>query len=295
MGKIRNFLLGSALALSSGIALAETNLINGQAADLRDFPASVDVRINGAGCTGTLIGERTMLIAAHCAANNSTATFSVGPNRFTSKCLQNAGFRNGDETADWSLCLVDRIVTGVAFEKVAVNANVCAANRKLLLTGFGCINSNNGNGSGGNDGIYRVGESTIQSCPSNTNDITTKNGAALCFGDSGGPAFLVAQDGSRQVVSVNSRGNIKDTSFLSALFTNAAKTFIKQFQQQTGQKICGIDADARGCREVDNGGGNNGGGNGGGANQCRAEATAALDLSARLTAALRNLDDCLAL
>jgi hypothetical protein len=94
-------------------------------------------------------------------------------------------------------------------------------------------------------------------------DTITKSGAALCFGDSGGPAFYYPnpQQKNRFVISTNSRGDISTTSYLSASSTEIAVRFIKNWAQSNGQngQICGAFPDAQGCR----GGGGGGGGGGG--------------------------------
>ena len=112
----------------------------------------------------------------------------------------------------------------------------------------------NAGGSGGIDGTYRIGESKIIRMPSGTsNDIITQGGAALCFGDSGGPAFHINANGERVVVSTNSRGDIRTTSYLSSTHTSYAKRFFQSWYEKTGFKICGYHADATGCRGGSNG------------------------------------------
>ncbi len=118
-----------------------------------------------------------------------------------------------------------------------------------MLTGYGCVQPGGG---GGNDGTYRIGEAKVSSIPSRDNDIVTRGGAALCFGDSGGPAFkyLNAEKTKRVVISVNSRGDIRTTSYLPATHTAMAKKFFKDFAEKNGLKICGVHADAMGCRDA---------------------------------------------
>lgn len=93
-----------------------------------------------------------------------------------------------------------------------------------------------------------MGTAKIEALPSgSSNDITAKSGAALCYGDSGGPAFF-GKLNSRKVVAVNSRGDISTTSYLVSVSTDAAKQFIQSWSQTNNQKICGVDSSAQGCR-----------------------------------------------
>jgi hypothetical protein len=79
------------------------------------------------------------------------------------------------------------------------------------------------------------------------NDIVTgqTNGAALCFGDSGGPAWLEVRRGDRLVrynISQNSKGDIARTSYLARWDSTTAQSFARSFIQNNGNiEICGIN------------------------------------------------------
>lgn len=245
-------LIYAATLFFSGLSLggnSDSRLINGTPADLKDWPSSVYASMSGSRCTATVVGERTLLIAAHCVGNGAKASFSVGANQYSSTCTQAPQY-NGNSTADWTLCLIDKVVAGTQYENVNSESSRITVGQELTLTGYGCIKPG---GSGGNDGIYRVGTAKVTNIPSgNSNDIVTKGGAALCFGDSGGPAFLVDNNTkARWVVGVNSRGDISTTSYLSSVSTSVALNFIKDWAQKNNQQICGIHSGAMGCRQSD--------------------------------------------
>ena len=105
--------------------------------------------------------------------------------------------------------------------------------------------------------MYRIGNAVVRSLPSgNSNDIVTNSGAALCYGDSGGPAFHYDKvTGQRVVISTNSRGDIAKTSYLSATHTVMAKRFFQAWYDKVGEKVCGFHSDAQGCRGSGGGGG----------------------------------------
>ena len=240
-------LLFSVLYATSVYAWLIPTLIGGKPADPKDWPASVYASMSGARCSATVIGERVLLIAAHCVSNGGTASFSVGANNYTSKCTHSPYYKN-NATSDWALCVTNNKVTGIPYENVNQDEELFQVGDKLMLTGYGCIRAGGG---GGNDGTYRIGEAVVRQKPSGTdNDIVTNSGAALCFGDSGGPAFFINSENKRWVVSVNSRGNISTTSYLSAVHTEQAKTFMKSWITTNSQDICGISEKAVGCRDV---------------------------------------------
>lgn len=222
-------------------------LIGGRAADPKDWPASMYADLGGARCTATLVGERVLLIAAHCVADSGKAQFKAAGVTYTSVCNYSKDYQ-GNSTADYAACEVDRPVQNVPFELVNTDANLVKVGDEILLTGYGCVVPG---GSGGNDGTYRIGESRVVQVPSgNSNDIVTSGPAALCYGDSGGPAFKLVGN-KRYQLSVNSRGDIRTTSYLSSLATPQGKRFLKAWTELKGHKICGMHEDAVNCRGVD--------------------------------------------
>ncbi len=222
------------------------NLIGGTPAPAADWPASVYASMDNARCSATVIGERTLLIASHCVDNGSSTRFTVLSNQYTALCSHTAGYP-GNATYDWTLCLVDRKVQGIVYERLASDGDDIKVGTTLRLTGYGCIKSN---GTGGNDGVFRIGTAPVTKLPSGTTaDIVTRGSSALCYGDSGGAVYLEKADGTREVVGVNSRGDISTTSYLPAVYHTQFKAKIAAWKVQTSQKICGVDADAVGCRD----------------------------------------------
>lgn len=250
------WLISLALFLSSTVALAgpkevdtQPTLIGGEVADPAKWPASVYVSMGNGRCSGTLVGEKVLLFAAHCVDDGKTATFTLSGTLYQGVCKHSPAYAT-DETSDWSLCLLSKAVPARPFEMVATSkeAYVCKKGEALRLTGFGCITPGGG---GGNDGKFRIGEATVLQCPGNTHDLITKGAVALCFGDSGGALYKEWADGRRALVGVNSRGNIADTSYLVNTFDGAFAAWAAQWATINGVKICGLHSDAFGCRKLE--------------------------------------------
>lgn len=223
-------------------------LIGGSPADRKNWPASFTTSQGNSRCTGTVIGEKTLQIAAHCVGNGRKATLTSKGKVYSSTCTHAPGYAN-DATADWALCLLDEAIPLEWYESIIeVDAPKPAMSDKILLAGMGCIQP--GGGGGSND-VFRIGEAPIIRLPISNNDIVTKGAAALCFGDSGGSAFWKNDAGIYKVVGVNSRGNIRDTSYLSSTYTREAQTFYKSWAEKNSTSICGIQPSAMNCRGSD--------------------------------------------
>lgn len=225
--------------------LQDPTLIQGVPADVMQWPSSVYASAGNSSCSSTIIGSRTLLSAGHCMKNGGSVTFSVGANRYTARCTHHPEYKN-NSTADWALCFIDRPVTGVIFERLSTKFNIRVGDT-VRLTGYGCTSSGGG---GGNDGIFRIGTAQVTAVPSsNSYDVVTKGGAALCFGDSGGAAYVESSDGTREIFGVNSRGNIKNTSYLPAVALSTMNAFATEWAQTNGAQICGITPGALACRD----------------------------------------------
>lgn len=221
-------------------------LIGGREADPKEWPASVYARMGGSACTATVVGPEVLIIASHCVSHGGSATFSIGPNNYSSTCARSPLYRKGTDH-DLALCKISNPVKGVPYESVNLNPDLIKVGKEILLTGYGCIRAGGG---GGNDGIYRIGEAKITREP-NPYDLTASGKAALCFGDSGGPAFLYLDDAKtkRVQVSVNSKGDIRTTSYLTVTSSQASIDFLKEWSLANSVKICGVHDDAQGCRD----------------------------------------------
>lgn len=248
-------------------------LIGGTIANPADWPASPWV----GNCSSTLIGEKVLLVAAHCTGNGATKNFTIGSTRYAAQCDHHPSYRSNN-TADWALCVISTPITGVPFESLANTQDVsCAAGQSFLLTGYGCTRWG-----GGTDGRFRTGRANATRCPSGTNyDTVTRGNVALCSGDSGGGAYIVDAEGKRKVVGVNSRSNTTDTSYVSSTYSASFMNWARTWADGKGLKVCGMHADATGCTD-----------GGGEAPDCSDEVTTVANARTSLAQAEQALNEC---
>lgn len=251
----RAFYALSDLTLDTG---SKPVLINARPANPSDFPATFYSFTAQGRCTSSLVGTKVLMTAAHCVLDGQQVTIAKGSTQYTGKCSHAKDYP-GNPTADWALCALDGEPPGVLHETINADNGLVKKDLVLLLSGFGCVTSAI---TGANDGTYRIGSSSVSVSPAGeNNDILTTGGAAVCFGDSGGPAFVVSASAianpvapnvlaKRLMVAVNSQGNIRDTSLLSSTSTALAQTFLKEWTTASGLKICGFSPEAEQCRAL---------------------------------------------
>lgn len=252
---------------------SETLVIGGRRVqDARRWPATFTF---GKGddefCTATAIGPRVILTAAHCLPDGARGHVIVNDQRVELTCKHHPDYTpcpgrtddpetcpaNKTTSADYSLCLTDEELKVKSNERVNTDIKLAAGN-KLILTGYGC---NKDGGVDGGFGYLFEGDTEVESLPEQkerwlANYIISKGGAAICYGDSGGPSYklLDAAGNSRRLIGVNSRSNMRedDRSFLSATalssFTDWAENWADEMSTPGDAiQICGIHPEAMNC------------------------------------------------
>ena len=220
------FLLLLSTAAHAQVSHLSPVLINGEFPEADEFPEVVQVfgqdQRGRWSCTATIIGSRVVMTAAHCVGEHMGELQMADGTAL--QCEQHPIYDAGNQDADIALCVAKKkfeVVPAVlAKEPMAVGDQV-------QLSGYGCTNSNRQGA-----GALRVGFSHAVEIPAQDGFyFETFGQAALCFGDSGGPAFVESEDDRHVVAGVNSRGNIKDYSLMTAVWTDPIKSFIRRFEK----------------------------------------------------------------
>jgi hypothetical protein len=226
--------------------LRSPTLIGGDPVSPTDYPGVFYTSQGNSRCTGTLIGNYVVASAAHCMANGASLTLTYKGVTYTGRCNHAPQYRE-NPTADLALCKLATAIPDAIAENINAVPSRPSVGDKIRLMGYGCINSGGG---GGNDGILRSNLAKVTRVPVGTDyDTITRDTAALCFGDSGGPSFVYDETGKRYQLAVNSRGNIQDTSYLATIALTHALNFYRAWSTATGATICGLHPNAVGCRE----------------------------------------------
>jgi Trypsin len=126
-------------------------IIGGAPADPTKFTSTL-IFVGAQRCTATIVGQRSVLTAAHCVANTPRGTINLGgsaisltcnvhPQYITASCTGNP--MKMDCTADVALCYAGSIITapGLRYERVQ-NPTVdppLAVGSSIVLLGYGCL------------------------------------------------------------------------------------------------------------------------------------------------------------
>ncbi len=212
-------------------------LINGTPVPAGTWAEVVRITSSGGACTATLVGPRVIATAAHCATTGDTVSFKYKGENYTAKMTRSPLFNNSTVQHDVCLGYVNKEIPDV---KPMTVGDTASTGLDITVLGYGCINPG---GTGGNDGILRIGDTKVVNFSGTDMVSRLSGGAALCYGDSGGPAFTKA---GVKLLGINSKGNISDTSWYMRLDLPQSISFMKDFAQANSTTICGINSDCSG-------------------------------------------------
>ncbi|HYN46923.1 MAG TPA: trypsin-like serine protease [Allosphingosinicella sp.] len=221
-------------------------IIGGQPANPNAWPATLWFEGGAGFCTSTVVGPRVVLTAAHCVDNGATGNVRIGNASTSVTCDHHPGYVN-DYRLDIALCLAAGEITlpnDAPYETLNVDPLRPPRSSSVTLLGYGCRRT----GGGGPSRALYSGTSDVQSQADDTPYVITSGGAAVCFGDSGGGAYLSPGTGSRRLFGVNSRGDIITRSLLSAVAHPAIFRFLRDWSLEKNARICGLDASLLACR-----------------------------------------------
>jgi len=240
------FIYGLLLIFSmTAFCAVDDELIGGRDVRPGEYPEVIKIKTCGttngvfgcASCSAAIVGNRVILTAAHCVLGRGEISYWLDGNLRTAQCEKHPVYPGED--FDMALCkdrkpMAPRKYAHVSDQEGPLPYEI------VTLIGYGCTQPGGG---GGNDGILRVGEARVtREAGHGDNWFYTKDKSALCFGDSGGPAFQRVRNAKTDkhvVYGVNSRGNIEDLSLLTGIFLPKGVEFMEDFQQRNGVEICG--------------------------------------------------------
>lgn len=195
-------------------------------------------------CSSVLIGSRVIATASHCLGEEKSGKVfwnNDGFNKITC-ATQQASF--DDQKLDIALCLLDREIAGKP-ERVNTDSGLLRNSTKIHLVGYGCRRP------GAIDarvGSLTVGEATLldTSKIDEQSRIATTEGAAVCFGDAGGGAYLYPSDepNDRILVGINVQGDLASKTIISLTSSNAFLNWAQIWSDKNGVSICGLGARA---------------------------------------------------
>lgn len=238
---------------------ATPQIIGGSKADPAEWPATFIFQgTDGGRCTSTAVGPQAMLTAAHCIKDKAMGIVEVNGKEISATCYQHPDYHsavlNGDKdwekkvSPDFALCILVADLKTKDYENVNTSKDVPTLGATIHLLGFGC------NKEGGTDkgfGVLYEGDSAAKSTPTPPSYYTTTlGGAAICFGDSGGGAYIYLNQTKtrRSLVGVNSRGDISTKSLLSTTGVPGFVAWATSLADKNRVKICGLHSDAKDCR-----------------------------------------------
>ena len=222
----------------------EPQVIGGVPAAPAQWPATYIFRSEIGLCTSTLIGPRVLVTAAHCIEDGARGRIRTNEGNYRFQCDHHPNYVE-NEQYDVALCITNSAFASSLqrpFETVNQDIAVPAIASTIRILGFGCRQE----GGGGPAQSLYTGTTTVGDVEGIY--IVTDEGAAVCYGDSGGAAYIEYSDISRRIIGVNSRGNISTTSYLTPTAVVGVANFFRSWAEANGVQICGIHSSTPGCR-----------------------------------------------
>jgi hypothetical protein len=227
----------------------------GERQDPTKWPATLKYNLDDQfTCTSTIVGEKTVITAAHCLRNGANAKirFESAGVSVTLHCEHHPLYQRTGLINDIALCLSDGAMPKTfLYENLDMRKERIAMHTSLFLLGYGCRNIQDV-GDPTKIGQLYGGRSEVDKLPTADDDhAETQGGVVICPGDSGGAAYVLAatESGPRAIVGVNSGYFAVPRVSAISTFGNVAANFIVKWSKDHNTTICGVSDVATNCRE----------------------------------------------
>ena len=177
-------------------------IINGE--ETSEFPATGMLLTQGQSiCTGTVVGPRSVLTAAHCVEGMDPSQLEFGFGASQDQVEGSVQVVSATQHPQWDSQQLANDVAMLSLSEDAPTAPIALnqvmdqswIGRTLILVGYGVSDGPSQTGGG----IKRMVEVNISQVDDTTVRYETTDGKSACNGDSGGPAF--ADEGGQLVVA----------------------------------------------------------------------------------------------
>jgi hypothetical protein len=254
---------------------AAPKILGGVLAKREDWPATlVFTAESGERCTATVIGDQILITAAHCVVPTLSGKVVWNNRNVGVQCTTHPEYDDSPGfdarlpchqrvyaaeiaacTADVALC---RTTNGAVFassagrfERVKSAPPAVVEREKISLLGYGCVNAGTKPTGDLSTGPAQVLHTSVPGASANPeksfDEFIQTKGAGVCYGDSGGAGYTNSDPKSREIVGINSRGNLSHGSSLVNVKDPRIAKFLTDFSSSSGALICGLDSGAKNC------------------------------------------------